>query len=399
MSTPYPAGSGPARVYDTARMHQLIDKFVNWDFEVALNLHPVVREDLLEQPSRADKGKGKAKAKARRGPGQRSEDDGRSEDNRRSGVSADASGHEDEEDLAEFIEALEFFATIKETEKYNIEPFLQVSFERFCEDHSTATFDSAVDLLPALCRSGKNRNYTANHALTKHAIISAVEIARWKDGHETWREAVAVRKMPRIFTTDDLYPIQYVGVQGYFDFHSVVVKRFREADLEWHLDGAAPDSAFWEGAELNDAAWRGRYLTKSKYKGQQFVEDDLREVDEKLRFVVPELYRRRYGLPVGQPVEHSIDDTDHSTGDEIKAGNESQAEDESEVEDTAQVEDDESQAEDELLRTRQSLALAQSSRGGASSSSDSVSPPRLLFRNRSTSSPGPDIAAGRHIAP
>ncbi|KAH6635642.1 hypothetical protein B0J18DRAFT_462712 [Chaetomium sp. MPI-SDFR-AT-0129] len=202
----------------------------------------------------------------------------RGETYRCGGVTTRESRYKDEEGLVEFVTVLEFFVAIKGDQKYSIEASKGGSIERFCRDHNVAEFDK-IDILPGLTRLGNNQNYSNNHVLIRPAITLAVEISTWMNSHQ-------VRRMPRISTTHDLYPIQYIPLYSKVYFPDLVVKRFPEADLEWHVEGRATRSVFWDGAELNDTEWRETYLDKLEYKGAPVLEDGLRDIDEALRFVV-----------------------------------------------------------------------------------------------------------------
>ncbi|KAK4150912.1 hypothetical protein C8A00DRAFT_36446 [Chaetomidium leptoderma] len=131
-------------------------------------------------------------------------------------------------------------------------------------------YHDPFEIVPHLERS-KTDIGRSEHRVWRETRTSIDAIAKWKQGHATWKQALAANndKIPAI---------------GSSALGSKVVTLFNTADLVWFVDGGAP-SLFWAGAPLDDKQWRTKHmnLEEDLNKGVSLNEDMLRRLPDLMK--------------------------------------------------------------------------------------------------------------------
>ncbi|KAL2137327.1 hypothetical protein VTI74DRAFT_3267 [Chaetomium olivicolor] len=114
-----------------------------------------------------------------------------------------------------------------------------------------------------LIRSNRAAAAPSSHTVWKGLRESLMAIQNWTEGHETWREAVKLRKMPHIGTRSDIIAVEFIDSKQ-IGLPKCLMQVFQSVKLDFVLDWEPPRydkmPEFWKGAEVTNPHWRRVYM-------------------------------------------------------------------------------------------------------------------------------------------
>ncbi|KAK3295515.1 uncharacterized protein B0H64DRAFT_341061, partial [Chaetomium fimeti] len=131
-----------------------------------------------------------------------------------------------------------------------------------------------------ILRSGATRR-NSSHAAWKYLRDSMTLIHAWMDGHDTWKDAVEVIKMPHLGFRSEIKATEFIDSKS-GSVPKCLMNPLKQIKLDFLMDSQPPSNDntpyFWRGSAIDDPVWRNQFMQKQTYYHHIPFDDDLTDL-------------------------------------------------------------------------------------------------------------------------